>query len=266
MPRLKQEIDLDLLNGVVDTDELYLVWCEVPWDTAVFGSPVLQISDIKIRGQGAYSDIKRFELAREGSGARLISCRLSHEYLRESMFLEDIGFRFIEMLYQPELIFSDSIGSPNYRHLTVAPAVAKDLPLILDIAGVAFRNERFQLDPRLPSPLGDQRYQNWVRGILSDSRQRLFILREGEAITSFFITEMLADGTCYWHLNAIAPEFQGKGYGRRAWLTMMAEAKKEGATRVRSSIVARNYRVLNLYAKLGFSFPPPLMTFHWVRS
>lgn len=266
MPHIKQEIDLNLLNGMVDTDELYLAWSEVPWDTAVFGSPVLQIDEIKIRGQGACSDIRGFENSCEGLGVRLISCRLPYESLRESIFLEDIGFRFIEMLYQPELKFSDSFSSMHDCHLTAAPAVAKDLPLILDIAGVAFRNERFQIDPRLPSSLGDKRYQNWVMASFSHPRQRLFILREGEVIVSFFITEILADGTCYWHLNAIAPEFQGRGYGRRAWLTMMAQASKEGATGVRSSFVARNYRVLNLYAKLGFRFPPPLMTFHWVRS
>ena len=77
---------------------------------------------------------------------------------------------------------------------------------------------------------------------------------------------VIMDGTCYWHLNAVATELQGKGYGRRAWSAMLQHAQANGARRVRTSIVARNHRVLNLYARLGFRFPPPLMTLHWVRS
>jgi RimJ/RimL family protein N-acetyltransferase len=84
-------------------------------------------------------------------------------------------------------------------------------------------------------------------------------------LVAFFVTELLPDGTCYWHLNAVAPGVQGKGYGLRAWLTMLRHARDSGARRVRTSIAARNHRALNLYARLGFRFSPPLMTFHWVR-
>lgn len=258
--------DSSVLNGYVDTSGLYLAWTEAPWDTAVFGSPVLQISSLEIRGPGANKDIVGFELARDASGSGLVSCRLSHERLRESMFLEGVGFRFIEMVYQPELGDLQSCDALHENGLTVSLPVSEDLPAILDIAGVAFRNERFHVDPRLPPGLGDQRYQNWVRSSLSHPSQRLYILRDGKAVIAFFVTENLSDGTCYWHLNAVAPEVQGRGYGRRAWQAMLCQAQKEGAKRVRTSIVARNHRVLNLYARLGFEFPPPLMTFHWVRS
>jgi GNAT superfamily N-acetyltransferase len=95
--------------------------------------------------------------------------------------------------------------------------------------------------------------------------QRLYVVREGHRLVSFFLTEMLPDGSCYWHLNAVAPDAQGQGYGRRAWLAMLDFAKVSGAKKVRTCIVARNHKVLNLYARLGFYFPPPLMTFHWVR-
>ena len=79
-----------------------------------------------------------------------------------------------------------------------------------------------------------------------------------------FVTEVLDDSTCYWHLNAVAPEMQGQGLGKRAWLTMLALAQQDGNARVRSSIVVRNTRVMNLYAGLGFRFEAPSMTLHWV--
>src|SRR6266536_1824849 len=257
--------DSEALNGCVDTDGLYLAWTQSPWDTAVYGRPVLQINVIEVRGPSADKDIGAFELARDACGTRLVSCRLSHERLRESMLLEGVGFRFIEMLYQPELGDLQSRDLQHENGLALALAASEDLPAILHIAGTAFRSERFHVDPRLPARLGDQRYQNWVRSSFSHPSQRLYVLHDARSVIAFFVTENLADGTCYWHLNAVASEVQGRGYGRRAWQAMLGHAQKEGAKRVRTSFVARNHRVLNLYARLGFDFSPPSMTFHWVR-
>ncbi|MGQ9686808.1 MAG: GNAT family N-acetyltransferase, partial [Thiobacillaceae bacterium] len=107
---------------------------------------------------------------------------------------------------------------------------------------------------------------NWVRNSFNHQTQRLEVVFDAGRLVAFFITEMLADGTCYWHLNAVAPEAQGQGYGKRVWRLMIDKAYKEGAKRIQTSIAARNHRVLNLYARLGFDFPKPLMTFHWVRG
>lgn len=250
---------------IIDTTSLLLTWSEAPWDTVVLGAPVLQITDIELRGVGAAADFAKFEATREALGACMVSCRLAHDRLRESMLLEDHGFRFIEMAYLPELQQLGKFALPD-DSLRVMPATARDLPEVLEIAGVAFRNERFHIDPRLDPRLGDLRYCNWVRSTLEHPRQRLTLVKDDERLVAFFVTEMLDDGTCYWHLNAVAPDAQGQGCGRRAWISMLRQARDAGAARVRTSIVARNYRVLNLYARLGFSFPAPLMTFHWVRS
>jgi len=253
------------VTGCIDTDNLLLEWAEAPWDTAIFGFPVLQIIRLEVRSPMADMNMAAFVFARDKSDCRFASCRLTHEQLRESMLLEDHGFRFIEMLYQPEFCNLQE-AEFSQTGLTVMPAGREDLPTLLDIAGNAFRNERFHVDPRLNPQLGDQRYRNWVNNSLDHPSQRLNVIRDGSRLVAFFVTERLADETCYWHLNAVSPDAQGKGYGRRAWLAMLHRAQEEGAQRVRTSIVARNHRVLNLYARLGFRFPPPQMTFHWVRS
>lgn len=252
--------------GILNTPGLRLAWSEAPWDTAIFGFPVLQISRMEVLDLSAGEDIALFEAARDRLEAGLVSCRLAHERLRESMLLEEHGFRFIEMVFQPELddLQARDLGDP--AGLGVALAEAADLPAVEKIAGSAFRNERFHVDPRLDSALGDQRYRQWVRSSLSHPSQRLYVVWDGGHLVAFFVTEMLADGTCYWHLNAVAPAAQGRGYGRRAWQAMLLRARVEGAKRVRTCIVARNHRVLNLYARLGFRFPPPTMTFHWVKE
>ena len=253
------------LRGSIDTEGLQLEWSEAPWDTAIYGDPVLQVTRIEVRGPSALRDLAGFERARDAAGSGLVSCRLPHDRLRESMLLEDAGFRFIEMLYLPELEALHPEDGSSGGGLEVRRAGEADLPRVLEIAGSAFRNERFHVDHRLPMASADRRYANWAASSLSHPSQRLFAVCDASTLIAFFVTEDLPDGTCYWHLNAVATELQGKGYGRKAWSAMIAHAAASGARRVRTSIVARNHRVLNLYARLGFRFPAPLMTFHWVR-
>lgn len=253
------------MSECIDTPDLHLAWSDLPWDSAVTGFPVLQINHLEVRGSGA--DMHLFDLARDRLGAGLVICKLPHDRLDLSMFLETHGFRFIEMLYQPELqLTPDWHGHQLVAPLQIRRALKEDLPEIIAMAGGAFNNERFHMDPRLGASMGDKRYQNWVRSSFDHPAQVVYVLLDEQRPVAFFITESLAEDTCYWHLNAVAPRLQGQGYGRRAWLTMLRHAADVGAKRVRTCIVARNHRVLNLYARLGFSFPPPQMTFHWVRE
>lgn len=254
------------MPDLIDTPALRLEWMRAPWDEAVCPYPVIQINHIEVRGPDARADMRTFEALCAAIGAGLVSCRLPHDRLGESMLLEECGFRFIEMLYAPllELDRADITDAPGA--LKVALASDADMPTLLAIAGNAFHNERFRMDPRLDPSISDQRYRNWVASTPGHPRQQLFTISEAGRILSFFIVELQEDGTCYWHLNALAEDARGQGYGRRVWLAMMDHARRIGSLRIRTSVVARNVRVLSLYAKLGFSLPPPAMTFHWTRS
>jgi ribosomal protein S18 acetylase RimI-like enzyme len=70
----------------------------------------------------------------------------------------------------------------------------------------------------------------------------------------------------YWHLTAVAPEWQGQGIGMSLWQTMLRRHAAEGATSVRTTISGHNAPAMNLYSRLGFSFSAPQMTFHWLRE
>ncbi len=158
------------LHGRIDMAELRLEWAEAPWDTAVFGHPVVQVSRIEARTGASAADLAPFVAACEVGGVGLASCRLPHDRLRESMLLEEVGFRFIEMVFQPEFGDLQSAGPRDAQGLVVERARPEDLEEIVEVAGGAFRNERFHVDPRLPSRLGDLRYQNWVRSSSSIPR------------------------------------------------------------------------------------------------
>jgi GNAT superfamily N-acetyltransferase len=253
--------------GSIEDDALHLAWSEAPWDTAVFGAPALQITRIQVRHEGAARGlIARFEAAREAASSPFVTCRLPHDCLRESMLLEERGFRFVEMLFQPAFRDLQEAALPDPGGLSVHVAEEADFAWAAGIAGQAFRHERFHADPRLPRGLGDRRYQNWVRNTAGHPAQRLLIIRDRLDPVAFFIVEQQGDGTCFWHLTAVAPDRQGRGYGSRVWAAMLRQARDSGATSVRTSITARNGPVLNLYARLHFRFSPPAMSFHWVRT
>ena len=103
-----------------------------------------------------------------------------HDRLRESMLLEEVGFRFIEMVFQPEFGDLQSAGPRDaHRGWWSKRARPEDLEEIVEVAAGAFRNERFPRRPAAAIAVGDLRYQNWVRSSLEHPSQRLHAVREG---------------------------------------------------------------------------------------
>lgn len=237
----------------------------VPWDTKIFGYPVAQIECMKIFKPQLLEDFVAFEAWRDINQVKMMSCRLSHEQLNESMFLETKGFRFIEMVLYPRINELLQLRTAD-QGLTVLPADENDLPAIRKIAETAFTNERFHVDPRLDPHLGDLRYGQWVATTFMNQKQKIVKILDNKTLVAFFTIEAEDDGSVYWHLTAVSPEHQGKGYGRRTWLAMLNYHRKNGQVAISTTISARNTRILNLYSSLNFRFSPPGMTFHWLSE
>ena len=238
----------------------------VPWDTETFGFPVAEISRLQLGEEESSTHVlvafEEWCLARD---VRLVSCRLDHLQLRESMALEGLGFRFIEMVYRPRFDAFDGIATPRHD-IAISQATAADVAAIEAIAASAFTTGRFLLDHRLPPELSDRRYANWVRNAFGSSDQTVLKAELGGDLVGFFIVEQSPEKSVYWHLTAVAPESQGKGIGTSLWRSMLLRHKAEGATSVETTISGHNVAVINLYARLGFSFGSAQMTFHWLRD
>jgi L-amino acid N-acyltransferase YncA len=234
----------------------------VPWDTEIFGFPVAQISRLEI-GDGADAGgvLRTFDGWCAGQDVRLVSCRLDHTRLRESMALEDAGFRFIEMVHEPQLDLTDRVAAPR-RMLQIVDAKEDDLAAIGEIAHAAFTTGRFLLDWRLPPELSRRRYAAWVRNSFDDPGHEVLEATVDGELVGFFIVETRPDRRVYWHLTAIAPRWQGKGMGMSLWRTMLLRHRAAGATSVSTTISGHNPPALNLYARLGFKFGAAQMTFH----
>ena len=250
----------------LETQGLRLSAREAPWDTTIFGFPVAQVEHFQILdpliASDDYAEYQAW-VTRERIG--MVSCRLAHDRLQESMLLEANGFRFVEMVLHPRMEGLKKVSIPE-DDLNVLSATDADLPGLCAIAETAFGNERYHVDPRLDPKLGDRRYGRWVGSSLAHETQELLKVVDGGKLIGLFIVEASSRHAIYWHLTAIAPQWQGYGYGRRVWSAMLRYHQAEGYDTVSTTISARNSRVLNLYGKLGFRFMPPEMTFHWISD
>jgi RimJ/RimL family protein N-acetyltransferase len=238
----------------------------VPWDSEIFGFPVAQISHVEFDDDARPEALMdAFEGWCVDHEVRLVSCRLDHLQLRESMALEARGFRFIETVYRPLFDRFESIDAPQHD-IRVSEATPDDVPRIQEVAHDAFTTGRFRLDGRLPQELSNRRYASWVRSSFTSSEQTVLKAEIGGDLVGFFIVEHRQDQSAYWHLTAVAPPWQGKGMGTSLWRTMLHRHRLEGVSFVETTISGHNVAIMNLYARLGFSFGSAQMTFHWLRE
>lgn len=237
----------------------------VPWDTAIMGSVVGQLEGLRTgdpdETAALLGDILGWS---DDVSAVLVACRLDHRALTESMALESIGYRYVETIMRPVLDLArpvDAVVPP----VEVGPAGPDDVPALAAIARDAFTTGRFAVDTRLPSHINGARYAAWVESSLRNPAHRVHVAREDGAVAGLFVTEDGADGTVYWHLTAIGPGHQGRGLGKRLWLTMLRLHQEQGMRVVETRISGHNTPVVNLYAALGARFRDPEITLHWVR-
>ena len=87
------------------------------WDSVALDKRVFVINKLKIHNKIAAShELRELILKFEDSYTSLVSCRLHHKAIFESMILEDLGFRFIEMILHP---YCSSISERKFVQRTL---------------------------------------------------------------------------------------------------------------------------------------------------
>ncbi len=238
----------------------------VPWDTKIIGRQVAQLEQFRILdAPRAQADFKEFSQWCEEHNVFLCSCRLPHASLAESMFLEEHGFRFIELNYLPE-IDGLSAFSLDSEDITVEKATLADREFLADVAGRIYQHGRFHQDARLGAEVGNKRYRAWLLNSFECDTQTVYNCLLAGRTAAFFVVEARGLDHAFWSLVGLVPEFAGRGLAKAVWRAMLAYHRRQGVTRVSTSISSHNIPVLNLYVRLGFRFPAPSMTLHWVRD
>ena len=237
----------------------------MPWDTEIIGRPVAEISRFEVSdSKNAKTHYARFEEWRELQNIELCSCRIGHDHLAESLFLQEHGFRFIELNYHPEFrkLQQKKLSGES---IEIKIANEDDRDKLAHIAANTFEHGRFHQDISLGPSIGNERYKIWLINSFSHPSQFVYKCMMNGDIVGFFVTEYSDNKQCNWVLVGLAPGLQGRGIGIRVWQAMMCFHQAEGMNSIATSISSHNTAVLNLYVKLGFRFPRPYVTFHWHR-
>jgi GNAT superfamily N-acetyltransferase len=256
-------VSFDYKPEQIETRALSLEYFLVPWDTAIFARPVAAIERVEIRDtQRAALDYRLFQTWVRENGIEFCSCRIPHDGWNESMFLQSVDFRFIELNYRPELKIQPVTNLPE-EGISIEKAGQSDKDILAEMAFTIFRYGRIHQDPRLGAALGNRRYKHWLLNSFEQAeRSILKCSRDGE-IVAFFVVEYPSGRSCFWSLVGLAPGLQGQGLGRKVWRAMLHWHRQQGVEVVSTSISSLNDAVVNLYVHLGFRFPKPGMTFHW---
>jgi ribosomal protein S18 acetylase RimI-like enzyme len=256
-------VSFEYTTRSIRTAALQLDYFLVPWDTQILGVPVAQISELHVTDPvAAARDYEEFASWCAQESIALCSCRVPAERVADSIFLEERGFRYIELNYLPRLEQLQSRSLPQDT-LRVAPATPQDRELLADMAAQVFRHGRFHQDPRIDPALGDRRYGAWMWNAFERATQRVLKCLLEDAVVGFFVVESPQAGYCFWSLTGLAPGLQGRGLGKRVWQTMLRQHQAEGVHTVSTSISSHNVPVFNLYVTLGFRFPKPSVTLQW---
>ena len=250
----------------VKTQALTLKCVRVPQDEETFGVPIARLELFQIRdGDNAMRDYKLFSEWCGKTRINLCSARIAQSCIIESIFLEDRGFRFIELNYVPHLDDLHLAHIPS-SEIEIAPATSADREHLIAIAERSFQIGRFHLDPRIDSAVASRRYGQWVQRAFDNQNQRVLKCTHAGFIVGCFVVEMSEPSSRFWSLTGLDPEFIGRGLGYSTWTAMMRYHQLEGVRKIVTSISSHNIAVMNLYVKLGFRFSEPRVTLHWTPA
>jgi len=246
-------------------DGSVLSFARVPWDSELLGLDVIEVrlteDDLAAAGEALAQWI-------ESCAPR----QPSIVYLRTDTGKVALGEKLARLCFYPvELTYELSIplhrlGSvaPGWRpRARIRPAVPSDLPSLMAIAGAAFQADRYHLDPHIPASRADARFTSWIAEGMKTG-DPIFVYEETRhfEIAGFFHWRSIGEKTVDLSLAAVHPRFQGTGVGVSMYEAVLGECRSGGHEIAITRISAANLDVVNLFARLGFSFRRARMTWH----
>ncbi|MGA2589617.1 MAG: hypothetical protein ABSH32_06860 [Bryobacteraceae bacterium] len=247
-------------------------WAKIaclPWDEAIFGFPV---ADLSLSGD-PFPDTNPSVALRKALDAfcgrtksELVSGRAGGADTATQAMLIAAGFLPVDfsILAQIQQLKPESLPKQRFP---MRPAEPEDHEAILRIAQSAFAFGRYHGDPRFPRDLANRRYVQWVKNALEsgDPDDHVLVLGRPNAALGF-MNVVICDGHADLRLGAVDPENEIGFAGFALYAETLRAAHALGARSASAKIAAANTRVMNVCALLGYRFFSPEATLHWHAS
>jgi len=236
----------------------------IPWDSELFGFPCWDVRPGREALSALAEVLSGFVAECKAVGECLLVAKVPTRDVAMSRLLAACGFYVVETLLEIALPLARLAPSTAVaRGAMLRLATPDELNTILDIAGSAFHDDRFHLDPTLPSEKADQRYRGWVeRGYASGEPVFVYEDTRRGRILGFYHIRELPDSAVDLSLAAVHPSCQGAGIGALMYQAVLEECCRRGYQTAVTRISAGNLPVANLFFRLGFSIRETTLTFH----
>ncbi|HYX20097.1 MAG TPA: GNAT family N-acetyltransferase [Thermoanaerobaculia bacterium] len=240
----------------------------VPWDSELLGFSV-----IEMRAGGVHPELAgralRDWLAREASHPLLLVLRTDPADVALGETLARIGFYPAELSYELSIPLRrlGSVAAHGRPGARLRPAEPRDLPALDEIARSAFRADRFHRDPHVPGTGADGRYASWIaEGMTAGEPICVYENERTSETMGFFHLRETGARSIDIRLAAMHPRFQGTGLGAVMYEAVLSEWRDRGFDSATTRISASNLEVVNVFARLGFTFCRAQLTWHLWRS
>lgn len=147
------------------------------------------------------------------------------------------------------------------RNLRVA-SLSCDHPMpketLMEIAGNAFIDDRFHLDPNCTDETANRRFSYWIADLMNDKEAIFDVLYLDDEMIGF-----LARKASQLIIGGFASRYRQAGLGMYLWLNVCRILKNEGYVMAGGNISINNLVSINFHAKLGFRFKNTRYSFHY---
>lgn len=224
------------------------LWHIHEWETSFFGVKTARVLPSRVTSVDIQSILEE---------CRLSSVQVVH-YLADAdddnsvLAAEQAGFHLVDVRITLEWNVT-SIPSNQTNNCTIRDFLAKDVPVLQEIARSSYSQTRFYYDRHYSKERCDELYATWIAKTCQEESGRVIVSERDGAIVGFVtcVTEPdILEGKI--GLVGVRRDAQGKAVGR----TLVTEAQRwfaaAGMRRVTVVTQIRNISAQRLYQRCGF--------------
>lgn len=173
--------------------------------------------------------------------------------------VENEGFHLVDIRMTFEL--PDKQPATYKLDPQIRPAQSGDIPVLKEIARLAYQSTRFFNDNNFPEHLCEQLYMTWIENSCTGYAQAVWVADPGSGPVGF-ITCHIANGLGQIGLVGIHPDYHHQGWGRRLVNAALNWFSDQGCCSVRVVTQGNNLAAQKLYAACGFAIYSVELWYH----
>ncbi len=218
------------------------------WDSEFFGFPVGRLWPLRLTP--ALADLADHRCGELGIRCLYFLCDSTHPASAE--LAKDRGFQFVDTRVTLEFRLEAPLFSRLDSPASIRPARAEDVPLLRDIAAVAFQQSRFYADPNFSKDAASRLYQVWIEKSCTGFADAVLVADVGGRAAGFITCNLLRPGRGDIGLVGVDASYAGRGLGRGLVTAALDWFSTRGVEHAEVVTQGRNDAALRLYERCGF--------------